>query len=59
MPLTSLYRPPRQRRIEPLMIAGRTCWQAHVAPADLRGVRMIYKAPRGVDLPPPAKAEAC
>jgi KDO2-lipid IV(A) lauroyltransferase len=44
MPLTSLYRPPRQRWIEPLMIAGRTRWQAHIAPANLRGVRMIYQA---------------
>jgi KDO2-lipid IV(A) lauroyltransferase len=44
MPLTVLYRPPRLRWLEPLMIAGRTRWQAVVAPANLRGVRMLYRA---------------
>ena len=44
MPLTVLYRPPRKRWLEPLMIAGRSRWQAVVAPANLRGVRMLYKA---------------
>jgi len=44
MPLTILYRPPRMRWLEPLMIAGRSRWQANVAPANLRGVRMLYKA---------------
>lgn len=43
-PLTVLYRPPKQRWIEPLMVRGRTRWQASVAPANLRGVRMLYKA---------------
>ena len=44
MPITSLYRPPKMAWIEPLMIAGRSRWQAQVAPANLRGVRMLYKA---------------
>jgi KDO2-lipid IV(A) lauroyltransferase len=43
-PLTVLYRPPKQRWIEPLMVEGRTRWGAVVAPANLRGVRMLYKA---------------
>lgn len=44
MPLTVLYRPPKKRWLEPLMIAGRSRWQAVVAPANLKGVRMLYKA---------------
>lgn len=44
MPLTVLYRPPKKRWIEPLMVAGRQRWQAVVAPANLKGVRMLYKA---------------
>jgi Kdo2-lipid IVA lauroyltransferase/acyltransferase len=44
MPFTVLYRPPKLRWLEPLMIAGRSRWQAVVAPANLRGVRMLYKA---------------
>lgn len=44
MSLTVLYRPPKLAWIEPLMIAGRSRWQAVVAPANLRGVRMLYKA---------------
>ncbi|MEK6591807.1 MAG: lysophospholipid acyltransferase family protein [Pseudomonadota bacterium] len=43
LPITVLYRPPRLRWVEPLMIAGRSRWQATVAPANLRGVRMFYK----------------
>ena len=44
MPITVLYRPPKLRWLEPLMIAGRSRWQAKVAPANLRGVRLFYKA---------------
>jgi KDO2-lipid IV(A) lauroyltransferase len=44
LPLTVLYRPPKQRWLEPLMVAGRRRWQAVVAPATLRGVRMLYRA---------------
>ena len=41
LPLTSLYRPPRQAWLEPLMIRGRSRGNARVAPATLRGVRML------------------
>jgi Kdo2-lipid IVA lauroyltransferase/acyltransferase len=44
VPLTVLYRPPKQHWLEPLMVAGRSRWNAKVAPADLRGVRMLYRA---------------
>jgi len=44
LPLTVLYRPPKQSWLEPLMVAGRSRWQARVAPANLSGVRMLYKA---------------
>lgn len=44
LPITSLYRPPRIAWLEPLMLAGRGRWQAVLAPANLRGVRMLYKA---------------
>jgi KDO2-lipid IV(A) lauroyltransferase len=43
-PMTVMYRPPRLVWLEPLMIAGRSRWQATVAPANLRGVRMFYRA---------------
>lgn len=46
MPMTSLYRPPKLRWLEPLMIEGRSRWQTRVAPANLRGVRMFLKALR-------------
>ena len=44
MPLTVLYRPPKKKWLEPLMIAGRSRWHAVTAPANLRGVRMLYRA---------------
>ena len=44
VPLTVLYRPPRQRWLEPLMIRGRIRGKAQVAPASLKGVRLLYKA---------------
>src|SRR4051812_1588455 len=43
-PITILYRPPRMRWVEPLMIRGRKRAQARLAPATLRGVRLLYKA---------------
>jgi KDO2-lipid IV(A) lauroyltransferase len=43
-PITILYRPPRMRWVEPLMIRGRSRGHAHLAPATLRGVRLLYKA---------------
>jgi KDO2-lipid IV(A) lauroyltransferase len=44
MPLTVLYRPPKLPWLEPLMVTGRRRWQAALAPANLRGVRMLYNA---------------
>ena len=44
LPITVLYRPPKLKWLEPLMIAGRQRWRATVAPASLRGVRRLYKA---------------
>jgi KDO2-lipid IV(A) lauroyltransferase len=41
--LTALYRPPKLRWLEPLMLAGRQRWHAILAPANLRGVRMLYR----------------
>ena len=46
MPITVLYRPPKLRWLEPLMIEGRSRWQTRVAPANLRGVRLFIKALR-------------
>lgn len=46
MPITVLYRPPKLRWLEPLMIEGRSRWQTKVAPANLRGVRLFMKALR-------------
>jgi KDO2-lipid IV(A) lauroyltransferase len=42
--MTALYRPPRLRWLESLMTAGRRRGHATVAPANLRGVRLLYKA---------------
>lgn len=44
LPLTILYRPPRQRWLERVMVAGRGRAKAQLAPTNLRGVRMLYKA---------------
>ena len=46
LPLTVLYRQPRMTWLEPLMLAGRSRGQARLAPADVRGVRTLYKALR-------------
>lgn len=44
LPITVMYRPPKLKWLEPLMIAGRQRWQANLVPANLKGVRMLYKA---------------
>ena len=44
LPITVLYRQPKLRWLEPLMVAGRQRWRATLAPASLRGVRMLYRA---------------
>jgi KDO2-lipid IV(A) lauroyltransferase len=46
LPITVLYRPPKLRWLEPLMVAGRQRWGATLAPANLRGVRILYRALR-------------
>ena len=46
LPITVLYRPPKLRWLEPLMIAGRQRWNARLAPANLAGVRLLYRALR-------------
>ncbi len=44
LPITVMYRPPKLKWLEPLMISGRQRWRANIAPANLKGVRMLYKA---------------
>ena len=44
VPMTVLYRPPRKRWLEPYMNAGRSRVGSQLAPATLRGVRMLYRA---------------
>lgn len=46
MPITVLYRPPRQRWLEPLMVRGRRRGQTELAATDLAGVRRLLKALR-------------
>ncbi len=43
-PLTVLYRPPRKKAVEPLMLAGRDRPNLRVASADLGGVRILLRA---------------
>jgi KDO2-lipid IV(A) lauroyltransferase len=45
-PLTLLYRIPRKAILRPLVESGRAGEGVHLAPADLRGVRMMIKAMR-------------
>lgn len=47
LPMTVMYRPPKLAWLEPLMISGRSRWQATVAPANLRGVRAFYRTLQG------------
>jgi KDO2-lipid IV(A) lauroyltransferase len=44
LPLTVLYRPPKQRWLEPLMNKGRIRGKMKPEPASLKGVRALYKA---------------
>ena len=44
MAITIMYRPPKLKWLEPLMLAGRQRWHAKLVPANLRGVRLLYKA---------------
>ena len=45
-PLTVLYRPPKKKALEPLLLAGRARPNLRVAGADLRGVRVLLRALR-------------
>ncbi len=45
-PLTALYRPPKNKAVEPLMLAGRDRPNLRLARADLRGVRVLRHALR-------------
>jgi len=44
LPLTVLYRPPRARWLEPLMIRGRKRGRTELAATDLSGVRRLLRA---------------
>lgn len=46
LPLTVLYRPPKRAGLEEIMKAGRTRGGMRLAPANLQGVRLLYKALR-------------
>lgn len=43
-PMTVLYRVPRKSILRPIVEAGRAADGLHLAPAELRGVRMLMKA---------------
>ena len=43
-PITVLYRPPKLRWLEPLMLAGRKRGQVTLAPTDLKGVKLLLGA---------------
>ena len=43
-PLTALYRPPKKKAVEPLMLAGRDRPNLRLASADLKGVRVLLRA---------------
>jgi KDO2-lipid IV(A) lauroyltransferase len=47
MPLTVLYRPPKMSWLEPLMLEGRNRPNVRLAPADVSGVRAIFRALKG------------
>jgi len=44
VPLTVLYRPPKLSWLEPLMLEGRNRPNLRLAPADMSGVRAIFRA---------------
>ena len=45
-PLTALYRPPKKKAVEALMLVGRDRANLHLASADLKGVRVLLRALR-------------
>lgn len=44
VPLTVLYRPPKMSWLEPLMLEGRSRPNVRLVPADVSGVRAIFRA---------------
>jgi KDO2-lipid IV(A) lauroyltransferase len=46
-PITVLYRPPRVSWLEPIIVAGRGRGNEKLAAANLKGVRMLFKALKG------------
>jgi KDO2-lipid IV(A) lauroyltransferase len=46
MPLTVLYRPPKIAWVEPLMLEGRARPNVRLVPADVSGVRALFRALR-------------
>ena len=44
LPLTSLYRPPKLAWLDAIMTRGRNRGSSRVVPANLKGVRALYKA---------------
>ena len=44
MPITVLYRPPKMGWLEPLMLEGRNRPNVRLVPADVSGVRAIFRA---------------
>jgi KDO2-lipid IV(A) lauroyltransferase len=44
MPITVLYRPPKLAWLEPLMLEGRSRANVRLVPADVTGVRELFKA---------------
>lgn len=49
LPLTVLYRPPKRAALEDVMRAGRARGRVSLAPANVKGVRLLYKALRRGD----------
>jgi KDO2-lipid IV(A) lauroyltransferase len=45
-PITALYRSPKKKTVEPLMLAGRRRPNLRLASADLKGVRILLRALR-------------
>lgn len=45
-PITAMYRPPKQKWLEPLMNAGRARGNGKTAPATSQGVRQLFKTLR-------------
>ena len=50
IPVTSMYRPPRQKSLDTLMHEGRARGQMKLVPANMSGVRQLLKALRRGDI---------